>query len=62
MNFFKQIPDAQNDWQGECFVFDNRVALDTKLEETATTVEDVYANEPDGAWRLQRAKELEQSE
>jgi UPF0176 protein len=62
LNFFKQIPDAQRDWDGECFVFDNRVALDTRLEETATTVDDVYANEPDGAWRLQRAKELESSE
>lgn len=62
LNFFKQMPDAEKDWEGECFVFDNRVALDTKLEETETTVEDVYVNEPDGAWRLRRAQELDQSE
>ena len=61
LNYFQQMPDAEKDWDGECFVFDNRVALDTKLQETATTVEDVYANEPDGEWRLNRAKELEGS-
>ena len=61
LNYFKTMPDAEKDWQGECFVFDNRVALDTKLNETATTVEDVYANEPDGAWRLARAKRLDEA-
>ena len=61
LNYFEKMPDAEKDWQGECFVFDNRVALDTQLRETDTTVEDVYANEPDGAWRLNRAKELEGS-
>jgi UPF0176 protein len=61
LNYFLQMPDAEKDWEGECFVFDNRVALDTKLRETDTTVEDVYAGEPDGEWRLNRAKELEGS-
>ena len=61
LNYFQQTPDADNDWEGECFVFDNRVALDTKLQETGTCVEDVYAGEPDGEWRLNRAKELESS-
>ena len=59
LNYFKEMPDAEKDWDGECFVFDNRVALDTKLQETATTVEDVYNGEPDGEWRLRRAKELD---
>jgi UPF0176 protein len=59
LNYFKEMPDAEKDWIGECFVFDNRVALDTKLQETATTVEDVYNGEPDGEWRLKRAKELD---
>ncbi|WP_152682661.1 rhodanese domain-containing protein [Caenimonas sp. SL110] len=58
LNFFQQMPDAQRDWTGECFVFDNRVALDTKLHETSTTLEDVYQGEPDGQWRLQRARRL----
>jgi UPF0176 protein len=59
LNYFKEMPDAERDWEGECFVFDNRIALDTKLEETDTTLEDVYDNEPDGEWRLARAKRLD---
>jgi UPF0176 protein len=59
LNYFKEMPDASQDWQGECFVFDSRVALDTQLQETNTTVEDVYQNEPDGPWRLARAKQLD---
>jgi UPF0176 protein len=58
LNYFQQIPDAHLDWNGECFVFDNRVALDTSLQETATILEDVYEGEADGAWRLQRARRL----
>ncbi len=58
LNYFAQMPDADRDWQGECFVFDNRVALDTRLRETATALEDVYAGMPDGEWRLARARRL----
>jgi UPF0176 protein len=58
LNYFQQMPDAERDWQGECFVFDNRVALDTRLQETATTLDDVYTGEPDGEWRLARARRL----
>jgi len=60
LNYFRQVPDAERDWQGECFVFDNRVALDTGLRETGTTAEQVFdANHPDEAWRLQRARRLD---
>lgn len=59
LNYFQSIPDAEQDWDGECFVFDNRIALNTKLQETATTAEDVYRDEADGGWRLQRAKRLD---
>jgi UPF0176 protein len=59
LNYFLQMPDAEKDWEGECFVFDNRIALDTKLQETDTTPEDVYGGEPDWEWRLQRAKRLD---
>ncbi len=62
LNYFQQLPDAEQDWEGECFVFDNRVALDTKLQETSTTLEDVYQGEPDGEWRLNRARELDGDE
>ena len=59
LNYFAQLPDADNEWQGECFVFDNRVALDTRLQETATTEDQVYDPAlPDEAWRLQRARQL----
>jgi UPF0176 protein len=58
LNYFKQMPDAEKDWDGECFVFDNRIALDTKLHETDTTIEDVYSDEPDAEWRINRAKRL----
>lgn len=58
LNYFHQMPDAALDWQGECFVFDNRVSLDTHLQETGTTLDDVYLGEPDGTWRLARARRL----
>ena len=59
LNYFAQMPDAEKDWEGECFVFDNRIALDTKLQETATTLDDVYGGEPDAEWRIKRAEELD---
>ena len=62
LNYFSQMGDAERDWVGECFVFDNRVALDTRLQETATRAEDVYGSHPDEAWRLQRALRLAQTE
>lgn len=58
LNYFKEIPDAEQDWEGECFVFDNRIALDTKLEETDTTIDDVYDPLQDDDWRIQRAQDL----
>jgi UPF0176 protein len=65
LNYFQALPDANKDWTGECFVFDNRIALDTQLNETATTAEQVYADgaeaNPNNAWRLQRAKRLDES-
>jgi UPF0176 protein len=58
LNYFQSMSDAEQDWEGECFVFDNRIALDTKLQETGTTLEDVYGDDPAEQWRLQRAKRL----
>ena len=58
LNYFQSIPDAAEDWEGECFVFDNRIALDTRLQETSTTAEAVYAD-PEDAWRLARARRLD---
>ncbi len=59
LNYFQSIPDAEKDWDGECFVFDNRIALNTKLQETDTTLEQVYDAEPDGQWRIARARRLD---
>lgn len=60
LNYFAQLPDAQQDWQGACFVFDNRVALNTQLQETVQTVDEVFdPQHPDEAWRLQRARRLD---
>lgn len=59
LNFFKVMPDAEKDWTGECFVFDNRIALDTHLAETDTTLDEVYSEEQGEQWRLQRARELD---
>ena len=58
LNYFAQMPDAARDWDGACFVFDNRIALDTHLVETGTTAEQVYAGDPSEAWRLRRAQQL----
>jgi UPF0176 protein len=62
LNYFKEIPDAEREWQGECFVFDNRIALDSKLQETPTPIEEVYKNEPDREWRINRALRLAAAE
>jgi UPF0176 protein len=60
LNYFATLPDAAADWQGECFVFDKRVALDSRLQETATTAEQVFdTNDPGEAWRLARALRLD---
>jgi len=59
LNFFQSVPDAQADWNGECFVFDKRIAVDTHLEETATTAEEAYAGDESQAWRLARARRLD---
>ena len=58
LNYLQSMPDAERDWVGECFVFDNRIALDSRLQETDTTAEQVYSA-PEDAWRLARARRLD---
>lgn len=48
LNYFAKMPDAEKDYTGECFVFDWRVSLNTKLEETDTTLHDVEDQGLDG--------------
>jgi len=57
LNYFKEM--GGQDWEGECFVFDKRIAIDASLRETASTADDVWGDEPDEAWRLARAKRLD---
>lgn len=57
LNYLQTVPEAQQEWEGECFVFDNRIALDHRLHETDTTAEQVYAD-PIDFWRLARARRL----
>jgi UPF0176 protein len=60
LNYCQQFPNDSDDWLGECFVFDNRIALDASLQETPTTAEQVFdAQHADEAWRLQRARRLD---
>jgi len=60
LNYCRQQGDAGRDWLGDCFVFDKRIALDSRLNETGATAEQVYdARRPDEAWRLQRARRLD---
>ena len=33
LNYLQQVPDEENHWDGECFVFDKRVAVDRDLAE-----------------------------
>jgi UPF0176 protein len=32
LNYLEKVPEAQSRWRGECFVFDQRVALNHRLE------------------------------
>ena len=60
LRYFEHMPDAARDWDGECFVFDKRIALDTSLQETGTGAEQVYdPADPEEAWRLERARRLD---
>lgn len=63
LNYLEQTArtgQPDDTWRGECFVFDNRIALDAQLHETATTAEQVYdPAQPDEAWRLARARRLD---
>jgi UPF0176 protein len=60
LNYFPQLPDAARAWEGECFVFDKRIALDAQLQETPTTAAEVFdESDPGEAWRLARAQRLD---
>lgn len=60
LNYFAQMPQAQEDWLGQCFVFDKRIAVDTQLQPHPTRAADVFdAQRPQELWRLERAERLD---
>ncbi len=62
LGYLQQAEGEDDTWLGECFVFDKRVALDSRLQEAATTAEQVYDPlQPDETWRLQRALRLDEA-
>ena len=62
LNYLADQAATPADWLGECFVFDRRIALDHRLQESATTADQVFdVRHPDEAWRLQRARQLDDS-
>ncbi len=60
LHYLQALDDADQDWQGACFVFDKRIALDHRLQPSGTTAAQVFdPAHPDEAWRLQRAQRLD---
>ena len=57
MNYLRVKQGAESAWDGACFVFDNRMALDKNLCEQVIAPDVIY-NTPEDAWRLARAKRL----
>ncbi|MFN3303207.1 MAG: rhodanese-like domain-containing protein [Roseateles sp.] len=58
LGFFDAFPDAARDWEGQCYVFDKRIAIDARARETGTKAEQVFTD-PADAWRLARARRLD---
>ena len=38
LNYLRQVPDDRSLWRGECFVFDDRVSVDSELQPTGRPV------------------------
>lgn len=61
LHYLASLDDAAADWQGECFVFDKRIAIDAQQRETGTPAEAVFTD-PADHWRLARARRLDPAE
>jgi UPF0176 protein len=47
LHYLETFPDAAADWQGECYVFDKRIAIDAAGRETRTTAAEVFTDPAD---------------
>ena len=36
LKYLEEVPETESKWQGECFVFDNRVSVNHRLEKDST--------------------------
>ena len=45
LNYLASIPENKSLWEGECFVFDNRVAVNKKLERVFPQLPEDYKHE-----------------
>lgn len=45
LNYLATIPDPESQWEGSCFVFDERVALDKNLNSLAGTIDSDWKNQ-----------------
>ena len=60
LGYLQHAGAADSLWQGECFVFDRRIALDAGLNPSGIRAEQVFDPlRPDEVWRLQRARRLD---
>lgn len=59
LNYLATAPEPGRWWQGECYVFDNRLSLDARLQPAGTPAEAIFGEHPEEQWRLQRARRLQ---
>jgi UPF0176 protein len=58
LRYLAEAPHGDPHWQGDCFVFDNRLALSAELQPARLTAAQIYADSPEESWRLERAERL----
>jgi UPF0176 protein len=56
LNYLEQVPEAQSRWHGECFVFDERVALGHGLSQSASITPELAINSEDFAAQRQASQ------
>ena len=57
LKYLEAVPEADSRWQGDCFVFDGRIALGHGLKESASIAADAPINSDDFELLRERVKE-----